>query len=265
MLLHMASFHSFLWLSSIPLYACAAALFCCQWMFRLLTCLANGTAVNIGPQLSFWILVLSGCVPRSGIAGSYGSSNFSFSRNLHPVLHSDCSNLHSHQQCRRVPFSLHSLQHLFFEDFLVVDGHLDWCEMIYFIVVLTCISLIITGIEHLFMCFLSIFMSSLPAELSEKPMSSLEKCLLRSSVHVFDWAGFSFLFIHLFLHRATWTVCIHIFGRLIPCWSLPLQILPFCELSFHYVYGFLYCSEPLSLIRSHLFVFGFFCITLGYE
>ena len=88
-------------------------------------------------------------------------------------------------------------------------------------------------------------------------------CLHLLSMFLIDLGSF-FKFIHLFLHRATWTVCINIFCRLIPCWSLPLQIL-FCELSFHYVYGFLYCSEPLSLIRSHLFVFVFIYITLGYE
>ena len=97
-------------------------------------------------------------MPSSGIAGSYGGFIPSFLRNLHSVFHSGCISLHSHQQCKSIPFSLHPLQHLLFVD--LDDSHYDWCEVISHLV-LICSSLIMSDAEHLFMCVLAICMSSL--------------------------------------------------------------------------------------------------------
>ena len=163
----------------------------------------------------FWFPSM--CMSNTGIAQVCESSISRFLRNLHTVLHSGLlvcisSSLRGFTFLHTIS-SISSLQTFWWQPF--------WLAEVVLIVSLICISLIMSNVEHFFLCLLAMC------------MSSLKKCVFSSLAHFFWWD-------HLFF--SYWAACM--FWRLI-LHQLFCKLLcsPILKAAYHLAYSFLHCAK----------------------
>ena len=140
-------------------------LFICWWKHRLLPYIHTLTVTNNGAMTVLFLIFWGPSILFSTVAVPI------FPQKANPK----CS-----------LFST-AFQHLLFLVFLIIPNNSNRYEMISHCI-LICISLTVNDVENIFMCLLAIC------------MSSLEKCLFRSSAHFFNWIFFSIKLYEFFMY-----------------------------------------------------------------